>query len=140
MAETRTRPTPVDPAGFVDAAQPPARAVDGRRVMALMERVSGHPPVMWGPSMVGFGAYRYRYESGHSGEAMRIGFSPRKAELVLYVLTGSEAQAELLARLGPHRTGKSCLYLKSLDRIDMDVLEAIVAGAWAEMAARHPPE
>ena len=97
---------------------------------------------MWGPSIVGYGQYHYRYASGHEGDSPRLGFSPRKAELVLYVLgCDGERQAEeaaLLARLGKHRTGKSCLYIRRLEQVDLDVLEQLAALSWRSMAERYP--
>ena len=97
---------------------------------------------MWGPTMIGYGEYHYRYDSGHEGDAMRMGFSPRKAELVLYVLgVNPERQAEedaLLARLGKHRIGKCCLYVRRLDQVDEAVLEQLATLSWQTMAKRYP--
>lgn len=138
MAETKTKPTAISVDAFLDAVADPARRADGRAVDALMRRVTGLEPRMWGPSIVGYGSYRYQYDSGHGGEACRIGFSPRKAELVLYVLADLPGQDEDLARLGKHRTGKSCLYVKTLAGVDMAVLERIVRGCWDEMNRRYP--
>ncbi|MCX8476918.1 MAG: DUF1801 domain-containing protein [Sphingomonas sp.] len=138
MAETKTKPTQVKVADFIDAAPDAVRREDAKTLVALMSRVTGEEPVMWGPSIIGFGSYHYRYESGHEGDACRLGFSPRKAELVLYVLTGSPEQEAPLARLGKHRTGKACLYVKKLADVDMAALEEIVRGALAWMDARYP--
>ena len=138
MAETKTKPTQMKVADFIDAAPDAVRREDAKTLVALMSRVTGEEPVMWGPSIIGFGSYHYRYESGHEGDACRLGFSPRKAELVLYVLTGSPEQEAQLARLGKHRTGKACLYIKKLADVDMAVLEEIVRGALAWMDARYP--
>lgn len=138
MAELKTKATEVSVDAFLDAVPDPVRRADGKAVDALMRRVTGLAPKMWGPTIIGYGSYRYRYDSGHEGEMCRIGFSPRKAELVLYVLDGSDAQADLLARLGKHRTGKSCLYIKKLADVDADALEAIVQSAIAGMDARYP--
>ena len=137
MAELKTRKTDASVEAFLDGVENPRRRDDARTVCAMMERVTGEAPRMWGPSIIGFGSYRYRYDSGHQGEMCRIGFSPRKAQLVLYVLTGS-GQEELLARLGKHSTGKSCLYIGKLADVDMAVLEQLAAGAFASMAARYP--
>jgi hypothetical protein len=138
MAETKTKPTQMKVADFIDAAPDAVRREDAKTLVALMSRISGEEPVMWGPSIIGFGSYHYRYESGHEGDACRLGFSPRKAELVLYVLIGSPEQEAQLARLGKHRTGKACLYIKKLADVDMAVLEEIVRGALAWMDARYP--
>lgn len=138
MAELKTKVTETSVDDFIEAVPDPVRRADAKAVAALMTRLSGETPAMWGPTIVGFGSYHYRYESGHEGDACRLGFSPRKAELVLYVLTGSPEQDAQLARLGKHKTGKACLYIKKLADVDMAVLEEIVRGALASMDARYP--
>ena len=138
MAEIKTQATEASVDGFLDAVDDPVRRADGKAVRDLMARVTGEPAAMWGPTIVGFGSYRYRYDSGHQGEMCRIGFSPRKAELVLYVLGGGDGEAALLARLGKHRTGKSCLYVKKLADVDMTVLEQLVRDSFARMNAAYP--
>lgn len=138
MAENKTQPTPASVDAFIAAAQPPERSADARVIRATMERLSGEPARMWGPSIVGFGRYHYRYDSGREGDMARIGFSPRKAELVLYLLDGFPGHAELMERLGKRRTGKSCLYIKRLSDIDMGVLEELIAASIAEMDRRYP--
>lgn len=138
MTETKTRPTAMQVADFIEAAPDAVRREDAKTLVALMSRITGEEPVMWGPSIIGFGSYHYRYESGHEGDACRLGFSPRKAELVLYVLNGSPEQEAQLARLGKHKTGKACLYIRKLADVDMAVLEEIIRGALASMDARYP--
>jgi len=138
MAETKTKPTTMQVADFIDAAPDAVRREDARTLVALMTRITGEEPMMWGPSIIGFGSYHYRYESGHAGEACRMGFSPRKNELVLYVLNGTPEQEAQLARLGKHKTGKSCLYIKKLADVDMAVLEELVRDQLASMDARYP--
>ena len=138
MAETKTKPTEVSVDSFIEAVENPTRRGDARTIWAMMKRITGHEPKMWGPSIIGFGSYHYRYESGHEGTACRLGFSPRKAQLVLYVLTETEGEAELLARLGKHKTGKCCLYVNKLADVDMSVLEALTARAWDWMNRRYP--
>jgi hypothetical protein len=104
-----------------------ARREDARRLCGLLADWTGEPPAMWGTSIVGFGSYHYRYESGHGGTAALVGFSPRKANLVLYLVGGVEDRhRKLLERLGPHKTGKGCLYLKRLDDVDHEVLRQLV--------------
>lgn len=115
---------------------PPERQADARAVAALMAHVSGEQPARWG-SMIGFGRYRYRYDSGREGEAFRIGFAPRKSELVLYLLDDFAGRDEMLARLGKHRTGKSCLYVKRMSDVDAGVLEQLIAASWRHMAEKH---
>lgn len=138
MAEIKTKPTQVTAAAFIDAVENPARREDARTVCAMMERVTGEPPRMWGPSIIGFGSYHYKYDSGHEGTMCRLGFSPRKAQLVLYILTEDPAQGEQLARLGKHKTGKSCLYINKLADVDMSVLEEMTRGALDYMNAKYP--
>ena len=138
MAETKTKPTGVGVESFIDAVENPTRREDARTVLAMMERITGCEPKMWGPSIIGFGSYHYRYDSGHEGIACRLGFSPRKAQLVLYVLTETEGEAELLARLGKHKIGKCCLYINKLADVDMGVLEALTRRAWDRMNRRYP--
>ena len=138
MSEAKTKPTPVNPRDFINAVEHPVRRADGLVLLDLLERLSGEPAAMWGPSIVGFGHYHYRYESGREGDMCRIGFSPRKAELVLYLVDGFDGHADLLARLGKHRTGVSCLYIKKLADVDMGVVEALITASLAYMDAKYP--
>lgn len=138
MAELKTKPTEISVEAFIDAVEDPVRRADARRVHAMLARITGKPARMWGPTIIGFGQYRYTYDSGHSGVMCRLGFSPRKAELVLYLLTGAPEQADQLARLGRHRTGKSCLYVRKLADVDEKVLEELATGALAWMNAKYP--
>ena len=130
MAETKTKPTDVSVDAFLEAVEHPVRRADGKALRALMERVTGEPATMWGPSIVGFGSYHYRYASGHEGDSPRVGFSPRSANLVLYVGGFPEYEA-LLARLGKHKSSKACLYLGKLAEVDPGVLEEIVRRTYA---------
>ncbi len=124
MAEIKTKPTDVSVDAFLDAVERPGRRADGKVVREMMERVTGEPAVMWGPSIIGFGAYHYRYASGHEGDMCRIGFSPRSANLVLY-LGGFPEYEGMLAKLGKFKSSKCCLYLNKLADVDMAVLEDI---------------
>lgn len=137
MAENKTKPTADDVLAFLAAVEPEARRQDAIAVCEMMSRISGEPPVLWGPSIVGFGRYHYRYASGHEGDAMLVGFSPRKAALTLYVLSDLPGQADLMSRLGQHTIGKSCLYLKRLADVDLEVLEALVTQSYRHMRATH---
>lgn len=130
MAEVKTKPTDVSVDAFLGAVEHPVRRADGQAVRAMMERVTGQPAVMWGPSIVGFGSYHYRYDSGHEGDMCRVGFSPRAANLVLYVGGFPDYEA-LLTRLGKHKRSKACLYLTKLSDVDMVVLEEIVRKSYA---------
>lgn len=138
MAEIKTKPTPVGVADFIAAVENPIRREEAKTVCAMMERITGEPPQMWGPSIIGFGSYRYKYDSGHEGTVCRLGFSPRKAQLVLYILTEDLRQSEQLARLGKHKTGKSCLYINKLTDVDMAVLEEMTRDALIWMNAKYP--
>jgi hypothetical protein len=120
-------PTSADVDAFLEAVPDENRRADAHALLKLMRSVTGEPPVMWGPSIVGFGSYHYRYESGRTGDARLAGFSPRKANLVVYLVGGFEDRyPKLLRRLGPHKTGKACLYLKRLGDVDLDVLRQLI--------------
>ncbi len=125
MADIKTRPTSVNVGTFLDGVAHPVRRADGRTVREMMERVTGEPAVMWGPSIIGFGQYHYRYESGREGDMCRIGFSPRSANLALYV-GGFPEYDELLAKLGKHKRATACLYINKLADVDLAVLEEII--------------
>lgn len=128
----KTQPGPGDVRAFVDSVPDARRRADALSTLALMTEVTGARPELWGTSMVGFGRQRYEYESGRSGETFTVGFAPRKAALTLYGLIpdGDDAATALLARLGPHTTGKACLYIKRLDAVDRDVLAELIRRTW----------
>ena len=142
MAEIKTKATEVSVDEFIEAVPIPQRREDAKKLRAMMERLTGQPAKMWGPSIIGFGQYHYKYDSGHGGTMARLGFSPRKAELVLYVLTEGERERELeqLARLGKHKIGKCCLYIKKLADVDEAVLEEITADSLAYMNRKFPED
>ena len=133
----KTLPTPVDARGYLAAIDDPARRADCIRLAALMERITGAPPVMWGASIVGCGSYHYRYASGREGDAPLAGFAPRKGDISIYLSCDLEARADLLAQLGRHKTGKSCLYVRRLGEIDMAVLEQLVRESIAATEALY---
>lgn len=139
MAEIKTKPTDVSVDAFLDTVQHPVRRADGKSLRTMMERITGEPGVMWGPSIVGFGSYHYRYDSGHEADICRVAFSPRSANLVLYVGGFPEYDA-LLAKLGKHKRSKACLYLNKLADVDVEVLDEIVRRTYAatEDADRCP--
>lgn len=124
MYEMKTRPTDVAVDAFLDGVEHPVRRADGKVLREMMERVTSQPAVMWGASIVGFGSYHYRYATGHQGNWCRVGFSPRSANLALYVGGFPEYEA-LLAQLGKHKRAKACLYVNKLADVDVDVLEEI---------------
>jgi hypothetical protein len=137
MYELKTKATEVSVDDFIDRVPHPQRREDARKIRAMMERVSGEPARMWGPSIVGFGRYHYRYASGHEGDMARIGFSPRAKELVLYLLSDSTPE-DLMARLGKHKTGKCCLYIKRLSDVDEGVLEELTRASLDDMREKYP--
>lgn len=128
MAELKTKPNDGDVDAFIDSVPEPARS-DCRELVTLMQAATGAPPVMWGSSIVGFGDVHYRYASGREGDWFAVGFSPRKKSLTLYLTDGVGRHARHLERLGPHSTGKGCLYIKRLDDVDRDVLDALIREA-----------
>ena len=136
--EAKTKPTDISVAEFIAAVENPVRRADAETVLALLEEISGEPATMWGPSIIGFGKYHDRYDSGPEGDAPRIGFSPRKAQTVLYILGGFEGQDELLARLGKVKTSVACLYVNKLADVDMAVLREIAVRSLAENRKRYP--
>jgi uncharacterized protein DUF1801 len=140
MAENKTKPTEVDPKDFIAAVPDPQRRADADKLCAMMARLSGEPAKMWGPSIIGFGEYRYKYESGREGTICRIGFSPRAKELVLYLVDSFEGKEDRLARLGKHRIGKCCLYIKKLSDVDEAVLEEMVIDGLAYIDKKYPRE
>ena len=138
MTANKTKPTGVSVDDFLDAVPDAQRREDGKALRALIERATGEPPAMWGPSIVGFGRYRYRYDSGREGEAAVAGFSPRAKELVVYLPADPADRDELLGRLGKHKAGKCCLYIKRLADVDTAVLERLVAGSALAIKERYP--
>jgi hypothetical protein len=137
MAEAKTQPTGASALDFIATLADPVRRQDCLDLVAMMQAATGAAPVLWGSAIVGFGRYRYRYASGREGEWPVIGFSPRKQDLVVYLMPGFEDQQALLQRLGRHRIGKSCLYLKRLDGIDRVVLGEMIDTSVAAMAANR---
>jgi hypothetical protein len=133
VAELKTRPSGASVDAFIQSIADEARRGDCVTLLELMRRVTGAEPEMWGPSIVGYGSYHYRYASGREGDWFLTGFSPRKRDLTLYVMAGFEGYEDLLARLGPHKTGKSCLYVKRLADLDLGALEALVSVSVAHM-------
>lgn len=132
-SEPKTKPTNASVADFLDAVPHPGRREDGKVVAALMAQVTGERPVMWGPTIVGYGSYR-----GPTGDWPIIGFSPRKANLVLYIMRGFKDSADLLARLGKHKTGGGCLYLNRLNGVDLGALRTLCEESVAYMRERYP--
>jgi hypothetical protein len=126
MAVQKTKPTAVGIDSFLDGIADETRRADCNALVKIMKRVTGAKPVMWGPSIVGFGSYHYKYASGHEGDACLVGFAPRKTEISIYIMSGFAARDALLKKLGKHKTAKACLYVKKLADIDLAVLEELV--------------
>lgn len=137
-AEAKTKPADASVADYIDAIADPGRADDCRALVRLMTRLTKKKPVMWGPSIVGFDSYHYRYESGREGDSCLMGFSSRKSEIAIYVVAGFDGTEQTLARLGKHKTAKACLYVKRLADIDLKVLESLLRHSASEIRRRHP--
>ncbi|WP_291844855.1 DUF1801 domain-containing protein [Maricaulis sp.] len=138
MADNKTQPTDIAPVDFIAGIEHPTRRADAEALLALMTRITGWEPQMWGPAMIGFGTYHYKYESGREGDFMRTGFSPRKTSMVVYIMPGYTDHTDKLARLGKHKLGKSCLYINKLADVDTAVLEAIIRAGLDDMAKKYP--
>ena len=132
MAELKTQPTNKSVKDFIDGIADDTRRRDCRTIMRIMKKVTKARPKMWGSNIVGYGKYHFKYASGREGEWFAAGFSPRVQSLTLYIMSGFRQYASLMKKLGKHTTGKSCLYIKRLDDIDLDVLEELV-----ERSVRH---
>lgn len=126
MAENKTQPTDQSVQSFIDSLDDQQKIADSYSLVDLMKEVTGCEPKMWGPSIIGFDQYHYKYESGREGDFLKVGFSPRKRELSIYIMSGFKRHKELMKKLGKHRTGKSCLYVKRLEDINMDILRDLV--------------
>ncbi|WP_089134639.1 DUF1801 domain-containing protein [Sphingorhabdus sp. SMR4y] len=143
-AELKTKPNDADVDAFIATAQPDRRQEEARQLVDLFRNVTGEEPQMWGPSIIGFGSYDYKYASGREGSMCRTGFSPRKAKISIYLMGAyctPEAQTEqerLFGLLGKHSVGKSCLYINRLDQVDMVILEQLIRNNWELMNDRYP--
>src|SRR5262245_43730221 len=137
MAENKTRFTDASVADYIAARGSEQQRADCRELIALLKKVTRQRPRMWGPSIVGFGSYRYTYESGHAGEAPLAGFAIRGRHLVIYLLPEQDEQKSLLSRLGPHQMGKSCLYFMQLADLGRSVLQKLVTLSVAGVRRRH---
>lgn len=138
MADTKTKPTGASVDGYLASRADSGQLADCRVIMAICERWTQQPPKMWGPSIVGYGTYTYRYASGHSGDAPLAAFAVRGRELVVYLSPDNPEQTALLARLGKHRMGKCCLYFKRLADLDLEVFEALIARSVADIYGIAP--
>lgn len=137
MAEQKTKPTKASVAKFIAAIPDEQRRAECRQLLKVHKAATGKRPVMWGPSIIGYGMYHYKYASGHEGDCCIAGFSPRKAALTVYIMAGFPEYGPLLKKLGPHKKSVSCLYLKSLEGIDLKVLERMIRKSVADVRKRE---
>lgn len=137
MAELKTKPTKVSVEKFLDAIEDETRRKDGYELLEMMKKISKEEPKMWGPSIIGFGSYHYKYESGHEGDCCKIGFSPRKDSFSLYLFPYLVQTSELMKTLGKHKSGKGCLYIKKLEDIDKSVLKDLIKESLSQINKRY---
>jgi uncharacterized protein DUF1801 len=135
VAELKTKKTKASVDAFIGKVADPVQREDCRQVLKLMREATGSTPAMWGTSIVGFGNYQYAYDSGRDGEWFQMGFAPRKGTLTLYIMPGVERYPQHLKKLGKHSTGRSCLYIKKLDDVDVDVLRSLLKDAVKDLRA-----
>ncbi|MEM9705582.1 MAG: DUF1801 domain-containing protein [Pseudomonadota bacterium] len=135
--ENKTLPTTVDPADYVAAVAHPTRRKDAETLLSLFGRITGWRPQMWGPSLIGFGRYHYKTDAGREGDMFVTGFSPRKANQVLYILPGYTDHSSILGRLGKHKTGRACIYINKLADVDLNVVEELIGAGLADMKSKY---
>lgn len=140
MSANKTQPTDADVAAYLAGVLPASKAADAVRLDRLFRQVTGFQPVMWGEAIVGYGRYHYRYKSGREGDFLATGFAPRKAALSIYIMPGYADFGGILARLGKHKIGKSCLYVNKLADIDLDVLGELIRAGLRDLATHWPIE
>lgn len=138
MSQNKTTKNDLSVVDFIDNIEDEKRKKDSLQVLELMKNLTGKEPKMWGGSIIGFGDYHYKYESGREGDFFRTGFSPRKQALTLYIISGFSRYEELLKKLGKHKIGKSCLYIKSLEDIDLEILKEMIMLSLKWMDEKYP--
>jgi len=138
MAELKTKLTDASVEAFLNTLEDESKRKDAQTILQMMQDVTGEAPRMWGNSIVGFGSYRYKYASGKEGDWMLTGFSPRKQNLTLYIMSGFEINADIMSRLGKHTTGKGCLYIKKLKDVDQSVLRELITQSVEHMRTSKP--
>ncbi len=137
MAETKTKPTKESVAAYLAKITSDERRKDCKALVKMMKTATGKPPKLWGPGIVGFGRYHYTYDSGHEGDSCLVGFSSRRPDITIYLFPVFAQKENLLKKLGQHRMGKGCLYIRKLEDVDTGVLEKMVAASIAEIKSRH---
>ncbi|GAA5522726.1 DUF1801 domain-containing protein [Aliifodinibius salicampi] len=137
MATLKTQPTENDVKEFLNAIDDRQKRKDSFKILGIMKSITGEEPKMWGSSIIGFGQYHYQYESGREGDWFLTGFSPRKKNLSLYIMAGFDNYDDLMSRLGKYKTGKSCLYIKRLEQVDLDILKKLIKESVDYMRAKY---
>lgn len=138
MSENKTQLTDLNPDTFIAAIEHPVKRQDSEQLLQLFASITKQKPQLWGTSIIGFGQYHYRYDSGREGDFLRTGFSRRKQNIAIYIILGFKPYQDLLAKLGKHKTGKSCLYINKLADIDIEVLKQIIEKSYQDMAKKYP--
>jgi hypothetical protein len=138
MAKNKTTQTDTSVTAFIDKVEDEGKRDDSYKLIEICRSVTGQDPKMWGPSIIGFGSYHYKYESGHEGDAPLAGFSPRKDSLVIYIATEFEKREALLRQLGKHKSSKGCVYVKKLDDIDVPVLKKMIKSSMDYVTRLYP--
>ncbi|CAN5489719.1 hypothetical protein BH23BAC1_BH23BAC1_32090 [soil metagenome] len=138
MAELKTKPNDESVAEFLNSVQDEQKRKDSYALIDLMKEITGEEPKMWGSSIIGFGKYHYKYASGHEGDAALIGFSPRKQNFSLYLMAGIEGNDNLLHKLGKHKAGKGCLYIKKLEDVNSDILKTLIEKSAQKLKKIYP--
>lgn len=137
MSEKKTVQTDDNVLDFIQSVENKRRREDAETLVEVMSELTGYPPKMWGTSIIGFGSYHYTYDSGREGDNALVAFSPRKANMVLYIMSGFEEYDTLMEKLGKHKTGRACLYINKLDDVDMDVLKQLITASFEHMKATN---
>jgi Domain of unknown function (DU1801) len=137
MAELKTKLNKSSVEKFLNGVKDEQKRLDSFKIMNMMKKITKEEPKMWGPSIVGFGSYHYKYESGNEGDMCIAGFSPRKNALTVYIMPGFDKFENLMKKLGKYKTGRSCLYIKRLEDVDLNILEKIISGSYKYMLAKY---
>lgn len=137
MAEMKTKPNELDVNNFIEAVEDEQKRSDSQQLLEILKEITQEPPKMWGSTIIGFGSYHYKYDSGREGDYFITGFSPRKQNLTIYIMSGFEPHEELMSKLGKYKTGKSCLYVKKLEDINLDILKDLIRKSVDYMIKRY---
>ena len=136
-ANNKTVENDVDVSSFINSVEHDQKRIDSVKIDKLMRNITGESPKMWGDSIIGYGRYHYKYESGREGDLMKVGFSPRKQNLTLYIMPGFDRYEELITQLGKHKAGKSCLYINKLDDVNVDILKTLIKKSYDYMTHKY---